>query len=100
MRVQFTQSGGYVGVIRHCTLDTSSMETDEARTLEQLVRDADLSASEEKLSPSGRDLERYDISVDDGGRSVKVVYDQSTVTPECRALVAFLKKYAKPGVPG
>ncbi len=99
MRVRFTQSGGFVGAIRQCTLETASMDKDEARTLEQLVRKADLSASRQGLSKSGRDFEEYEISVDNDGRSVTVVQDQSTLSPDAKALVAFLKKCAKPGMP-
>ena len=42
MRVQFTQSGGSVGAIRECTLDTSSIDANEATTLEPLVKYADI----------------------------------------------------------
>ena len=97
MRVQFTQSGGIVGVIRHCTLDTSAMEADEALALEALVKSADLaSAPGEQRSVRGRDLEDYEISIDDGHGAVTVVRDQSTLTPEARVLVAYLKKCARP----
>jgi hypothetical protein len=95
--VQFTQSGGIVGVIRQCTLDTSTMEADEAFALEALVKNADLaSAPGERRSVGGRDLEDYEISIDDGRGAVTVVRDQSTLTPAARTLVAYLKKCAKP----
>jgi len=96
VRVQFTLSGGIVGAVRQCTLDTSSMDADEARALEALVRNAGLSASGEQRSAAGRDLEEYELSIDDGHDSVTVVRDQSTLTPEARALVAYLKKRATP----
>jgi hypothetical protein len=97
VRVQFTQSGGIVGTIRQCTLDTSSMDADEASTLEALVKNANLfSRPGEQRSATGRDLEDYEISIDDGHGGVTVVRDQSTLTPEARALVAYLKKSAKP----
>ena len=97
MRVQFTQSGGFVGAIRQCTLDTSSMDANEAVTLEVLVRTADLlSKPGEQRSATGRDLEDYEICIDDGNGDVTVVRDQSTLTPEAKALVAYLKKCAKP----
>ncbi len=97
MRVQFTQSGGIVGAIRECTLDTSSMQADEATTLETLVKNANLlSTPGEQRSLTGRDLEDYQISIDDGHGDVTVVRDQSTLTAEAKALVAYLKKCAKP----
>jgi hypothetical protein len=99
MRVTFIQSGGFVGTVRQCTLDTETMSADEARTLEALVKKADVSVSRETRSRSGRDLEEYQISVDTGDRSVTVVHDQSTLSPDAKALVAYLKKCARPGLP-
>jgi hypothetical protein len=99
MRVTFIQSGGFVGSVRQCTLDTATMSADDARTLEALVKKADVSVSRETRSRSGRDLEEYQISVDTGDSSVTVVHDQSTLSPDTKALVAYLKKCARPGLP-
>ena len=44
----------------------------------------------------GRDLEDYQISIDDGHGGVTVVRDQSTLTSEAKALVAYLEKFSKP----
>jgi hypothetical protein len=96
MRVRFTQSGGFGGMVRQCTLDTSSMDADEAKTLEALVRKADISTPGEQRSSAARDLEEYEISVDDGHGDVTIVRDQSTLTPDAKTLVAHLKKYSKP----
>ncbi len=96
MRVQFTLSGGFAGSVRACALDTSSMDADEARALEALVKNADLSTPGDQRSATGRDLEEYEISIDDGHGSVTVVRDQSTLTAEAKPLVAYLKKCAKP----
>ena len=97
MRVRFTQSGGFAGTVRRCTLDTSTMDKDEAGALEALVRKAALSTSRHVLSASGRDLEEYEIALDDDGRSATVVYDQSTLPADAKALVGYLKKSARPG---
>jgi hypothetical protein len=73
------------------------MAADEATTLETLVRNANLlSTPGEQRSLTGRDLEDYQISIDDGHGDVTVVRDQSTLTAEAKALVAYLKKCAKP----
>lgn len=97
MRVRFTQSGGFAGTIRECTLDTTTLSPEEAGALEALVGDADLSGERELLSASGRDLEQYEISVDAGGSApVTVTRDQSTMSAGTKALVAYLKKCAKP----
>ena len=73
------------------------MGADEATTLETLVKNADLfSTPGEQRSPTGRDLEDYQISIDDGHGGVTVVRDQPTLTSEAKALVAYLKKFSKP----
>jgi hypothetical protein len=99
MKVRFIQSGGFAGLIRHCTLDTDAMKPDEAATLESLVRQANLSPAGERVSTSGRDLEEFEISIDDAGTSTTVVHDQSTLSTGARALVGYLKKCARPGPP-
>jgi hypothetical protein len=105
MKVQFMQSGGFAGLIRHCTLDTRTMEADEAATLRRLVEEANLSApratrsAPPAVSRSGRDFEEYQISVDDGAEDLTVVHDQSSLPAEAKALIGYLKKCAKPGQP-
>jgi hypothetical protein len=102
MKVQFLQSGGFAGLIRHCALDTKTMDADEAATLQRLVQEANLSApraTRHAVSRSARDLEEYQISVDDGGEGLTVVHDQSTLPAEAKALIGYLKKCAKPGQP-
>jgi hypothetical protein len=97
MKLRFTQSGGFAGLIRQCTIDTETMKPDEAAALEGLVRQASLSASRQALSRSARDLEEYEIAIDRDGKSVTVVLDQSTLPAEAKPLVAYLKKSTRPG---
>jgi hypothetical protein len=99
MRVTFVQSGGFAGVTRHCVLDTSTMSADDARTLEGLVAKVDAHQSREVRSRSARDEEEYAITIDTGAAPVTLVHDQSTVPAEAKALVGYLKKRAKPGLP-
>ncbi len=99
MRIRFVQSGGFAGTIRHCTLDTATMSPDEARVLEDLVQKAALTRSSEARSSSARDLEEYEVSIEGVSGQATIVRDQSTLPPEAKALVAYLKKCAKPGLP-
>jgi hypothetical protein len=94
MRVQFTSSGGFAGLIRQCRLDTATMPPDDGAQLERLVRQSGLSASGEKLSSRGRDLEQYDITIEDGARRISVVLDTSTLPAAAKPLVGYLKKCA------
>jgi hypothetical protein len=98
MKIAFTQSGGFAGAIRRGTLDTSTMAPEEAAVLERLVAATQLTAgATQRLSARGRDLEEYEITLEDEGSSTTVVRDASTLTPEGKALVGYLKKHARPG---
>jgi len=96
MNVQFTVSGGYAGLIRQCRLDTTTMPPDEGARLEQLVRQSGVSGSAEKLSSSGRDLEEYEITIEDGPLKISLVLDSSTLPAAAKPLVGYLKKCARP----
>ncbi len=60
---------------------------------------ADDGARRQRLSARGRDLEEYEITLEDDGASTTVIRDASTLTPEVKALVGYLKKCARPGAP-
>jgi hypothetical protein len=96
MKVHFTQSGGFAGLIKQCTLDTETMAADERKQLEALIEQSGLSASSEELSRSARDAEQYEIALDVGTRKISVVRDNTTAAPSVKALVGYLKKCAKP----
>jgi len=96
MRVTFLQSGGVVGAVRGCELDSSLLPPDEARELEALVRSSGLTASGEFLSPEGRDLRLYEIRVEKGTNIVAVTFDDRTLPEDARPLVSLLRRNAKP----
>ena len=96
MRVRFVQSGGFVGGVRECELDSAAMPAGEARELESLVRASGIGVSGRFTSPAGRDLRAYDIRVEEEGRAVAVTYDDETLPPEARPLVSFLRRIAAP----
>jgi len=96
MKIQFTQSGGFAGLVKQVDLDTEALSPDDSHHVARLVEDSGLSASHEKLSEQGRDLEQYEIRVDDGGRQTSVVFDAKTVPPSVKPLVGYLRKLARP----
>ena len=96
MRVKFVQSGGVVGAMRECELDSSSLPPEEARELESLVRSSGLSASGEFLTPAARDLRLYEIHVEGGAGSVAVTFDDHSLPERARPLVSFLRRNSKP----
>ncbi|CAD5109648.1 protealysin inhibitor emfourin [Zestomonas carbonaria] len=95
MKVRFVQSGGFVGVVKGCVLDTSNLTKDEAQELERLVRESGISACETQFSAEARDLQQYEITIE-GEPPVSVAFDDRSVPPSARLLVGFLKKHARP----
>jgi emfourin len=100
MRVRLVQSGGFLGIVRSCELDTSALGPEGAAELERLVRRSGISASGEHLSESGRDLHVYEITIEDGDRTWTVVFDDASVPPAVKPVIGYLKERARPEPPG
>jgi hypothetical protein len=96
MKVKFLQSGGFAGTIKGCEFDTAALASDVVRELEHLLRGSGLSASGKFLSDTGRDLQQYEIAIEDGNRKTEFVFDDSTVPQSAKPLLGFLKKHARP----
>jgi hypothetical protein len=96
MRVKFVQSGGVVGAVRGCELDSASLPPDEARELESLVRASGFADSGAFLSPAARDLRQYEIRVESVAQTVTVTFDDGTLPERARPLVGYLRRNAKP----
>jgi hypothetical protein len=99
MKVRFVQSGGLLGAIKGCELETSQLAVDDAQELQRLVEASQFTESGESLSDSGRDLQQYEIVIEEGLSKVSVMLDDSTVPQTARPLLGFLKKHARPRRP-
>lgn len=92
MQISFTQSGGFVGLVKQCRIDTVSLPPPERSEVERLVAAAGWNASWEKFS-EGRDRFQYEIAIE-RETTVHVVCDDSCVPAEARPLIAYLKEHA------
>jgi emfourin len=99
MRVKFMQSGGIVGALRGCDLDSARLEPDDARELESLVGASGIIKSGESLAPGARDLRVYEIQVESEAINATVTFDDETLPEQARPLVSFLRRNAKPQAP-
>jgi len=97
MKVCFVQSGGIVGAIKSCEVNTSSLEQPEADQLRQLVRDSGLNQSCSFVSDQARDLKQYEITIEDEASSICIVFDAENIPQSARTLLSFLMQRAKPG---
>ena len=99
MRITFTQSGGFAGLIRHCALDAADLPADERGRLEELVRKSGLTGSWEKFAAAARDLRQYELVIDRDAAPVRVCCDERCLPEAARPLVGFLMERARPGPP-
>jgi hypothetical protein len=100
MKVRLVQSGGLLGIVKACELDSSELGPEAAGELERLVRGSGIAASGEHLSGNGRDLYQYEITIEDGNTKLTVVFDDASVPPGARQMIGYLKRHARPEKPG
>jgi hypothetical protein len=99
MTITFRQSGGLMGLIRGCTIDTATLATAERSRVEALVEASTLTASVSLQSPTARDRRQYEITIERTEASVHVVCDDACLPEPARPLVAYLVGCAKPVPP-
>ncbi|UVJ42969.1 hypothetical protein NVV94_20655 [Pseudomonas sp. LS1212] len=95
MKIQFQETGGFVGIVKVCKLDTDALAQDEAQTVKRMVRESGISASGTHLCETARDMQQYEIIIDDGGE-IAVTYDDQNVPESAWELVGYLKDRASP----
>lgn len=96
MKINFVQSGGFVGFCRGCELDTTELTPDMAEELEHIARRSGISTSGTFFSQSGRDLQQYAITIHDGNSEVSVTFDDETLPAAAQSLVDYLQKCSHP----
>jgi len=99
MRITFTQSGGFAGLVKSARLDAAALAAEERGRLEQLVHDSGLTDSWERFSDAARDLKQYEIVIDRDTGQVRVCCDDRCLPAAARPLVTFLMEQARPGPP-
>ena len=97
MKVCYVQSGGFVGALKSCEVNTAELGQQEAEQLEKLVRDSGLSQSSSAVSGQARDLKQYEITIEDETRAICVAFDDQNIPDSARMLLGFLQKHARAG---
>ena len=96
MKISFVQSGGFMGMLTGCELDTEGLAPDTAQELEQIANASGISTSGTFFSESSRDLYQYDITIEDGDSAISVIYDDATLPASAQSLVDYLQEHAVP----
>ena len=98
MKIRFVQSGGFVGMLRECEIDTQHLSPEEARRVADLVRTSGIPETGEYVERTREawDLEMYRVTIEGEGRQVCVIYDELSVPPGARPLLDYLVAQARP----
>lgn len=96
LKITFTQTGGYVGLVKGCTLDTRSLPADEAAELKTLIERSDIFRTSSQLTPNARDLQVYEITVETAQGAHRVELDDMSVPQSMRPLLNYLVRNSKP----
>jgi hypothetical protein len=96
VKLTFTQSGGFTGLIRGVTIDTRDLPEEEGRRLESLVRSSGLFDELPARKSAVRDAHQYELVIEDGTNTRTVEFDETTKPAGAVALVKELKARSKP----
>lgn len=92
MRVCLVQSGGFVGAIKRCEVDTTTLDRPEAERVHRLVEESGLRQSGQRLSEVATDLRQYELTIEDDTRAVCLTFDDHNVPQSARQLLGYLQK--------
>jgi hypothetical protein len=94
MKIRFRQTGGFGGLVLGCDLDTSALPPAEAQELARLIKQAKLEKIQHKKSEKARDLQNYEIAVENEV-TAKTSFDDMSVDSNVRPLLDFLRQRAR-----
>lgn len=97
MRISYTQSGGFVGLVRGCQIDTATLPESERREVESLVAASGITGRCEAATPAARDLRRHELAIERDGDVARLCCDDHCLPEAARPLVAYLADRAQPG---
>ncbi|WP_122664356.1 protealysin inhibitor emfourin [Pseudomonas viridiflava] len=97
MRVCYVQSGGFIGAIKSCEVNTADLGQPEAEQVKRLVEDSGLKQSGNFMSDRARDQKQYEITIEDETNAICISFDEHNIPPEAKTLLNYLQTHAKPG---
>jgi len=99
MKIYFERSGGFTGILRSLSVDTSSLPSDQAGQIQNMVEKANffnLSPAQPQSKPGSADYFTYKITVEaEDGRTHSVECTDIAMQPSIKPLIDFLGKQVK-----
>lgn len=95
MKIQFTRSGGFAGLIQRANIDIDDLPEAERTELLGLVDRADFFAQPAERHSPHPDAYQYTIAVEDGVRRREIRVDERGAPDSLRPLIAHLSRLAR-----
>ncbi|MBD2777956.1 protealysin inhibitor emfourin [Iningainema tapete] len=94
MRISFERTGGFAGISRSKTVDTSTMPESEAKQLPQLLEAANFYNLPANITapPNQPDRFQYTLTVEDQGEEHSVTVSEAAMPGTLRPLIEWLQK--------
>ncbi|WP_138497266.1 protealysin inhibitor emfourin [Nostoc sp. PA-18-2419] len=97
MRISFERTGGFAGISKKTTVDTSELPANEANTLKRLVEAADFFRLPEQITSPNPQSDRfqYKLTVEDNDKHHTVIVSESVLPGTLRPLIEWLQNSAQ-----
>jgi len=97
MKIHFERTGGFAGMVRSTTVDTSSLPSDEAHKVEDLVEQADIQntspTTENSRQRGAADYFTYKVTIEsEEGTKHTVECTDVAMRPSIKPLLDYLTK--------
>jgi hypothetical protein len=95
MRVTIQQSGGYLGYIRK-TVDTSTLDPEEAARFRALVEQSNLLGIEGEWRTRAGNIPSYEITIETDEGVSHIAFDEQSKPPGVGPLLKYVQQRGKP----
>lgn len=94
MKITFHQSGGFVGLIKGCEIDSELLSTAEGQQLNSLVNQSGILEAQSNNTPNVADVYNYHIVIKTKKMTYQVSFDEQNLSEEIIPLIDFLKEHS------
>ena len=95
MKIKFRQTGGFVGLVIGCEVNTVLLPADKAARLQSLVEQSGILQATSKRTPNAADLLIYDFTIETRDGCHQVSFDDLSLPEPVRPLLEYLQNQAR-----
>lgn len=95
MKIIFRQSGGYIGISRSCTINSSELPGKLTKKIKTLTGRSSMLAGKPYTDPMARDMASYEITVIISKKTYILYFNDLTLPDEVSELITYLQNKEK-----